>query len=124
MRMRKHSISLYRQLQDEAGHPIGWNEVGSLRVASSPNQFKFLQRQVSMAKAIGLNVEIISPAEAMRIFPHMSDKDLYGAIYLPNDGHVDPNGVTMEIARRARGVGGAVSTDPRVQGIELVPRPE
>ncbi|HLE27379.1 MAG TPA: FAD-dependent oxidoreductase [Anaerolineales bacterium] len=124
MRMRKISISLYRQLQDEAGHPIGWNEVGSLRVASSPNQFKFLQRQVSMAKAIGLNVEIISPAEAMRIFPHMSDKDLYGAIYLPNDGHVDPNGVTMEIARRAKEMGVTISTDTRVTGIDLSPRGE
>ena len=124
MRMRKISISLYRQLQDEAGHPIGWNEVGSLRVASSPNQFKFLQRQVSMAKAIGLNVEIISPAEAMRIFPHMSDKDLYGAIHLPNDGHVDPNGVTMEIARRAKEMGVTISTDTRVTGIDLSPRGE
>ncbi|HLB46035.1 MAG TPA: FAD-dependent oxidoreductase [Anaerolineales bacterium] len=124
MRMRKHSISLYRDLQNEAGHPIGWNEVGSLRVASSRDQFKFLQRQVSMAKAIGLNVEIISPAEAIGIFPHMTDQELYGAIYLPNDGHVDPNGVTMEIARRAREMGVTVSTDTRVTGIELGPRRE
>lgn len=124
MRMRKHSISLYRDLQNEAGHHIGWNEVGSLRVASSRDQFKFLQRQVSMAKAIGLNVEIISPAEAMRVFPYMTDKELYGAIYLPNDGHVDPNGVTMEIARRAKEMGVTVSTDTRVTGIELDPRRE
>ncbi len=122
MRMRKNSIALYRDLQNEATargrHPIGWNEVGSLRVASSPDQFKFLQRQVSLAKAIGLNVEIISPAEARLIFPHMTDKDLYGAIHLPNDGHVDPNGVTMEIARRAREMGVTIATDTRVTGIE------
>ncbi|MBM4423969.1 MAG: FAD-dependent oxidoreductase [Chloroflexi bacterium] len=128
MRMRKHSIALYRDLQHEAAasgrHHIGWNEVGSLRVASSRNQFMFLQRQVSMAKAIGLNVEIISPAEAMKIFPHMSNKELYGAIYLPNDGHVDPNGVTMEIARRAREMGVTISTATRVTGIERGSRGE
>ena len=124
MRMRKISISLYRDLQNEAGHSIGWHEVGSLRVASSRDQFKFLQRQVSMAKAIGLNVEIIGPEEALRLFPSMSRDELYGAIYLPNDGHVDPNGVTMEIARRAREMGVAVATETRVTGIELGPRRE
>src|SRR5574341_1531167 len=124
MRMRKNSISLYRQLQNEAGRPIGWNEVGSLRVASSPDQFLFLKRQVGMAKAIGLNVEILSSAEAVKIFPHLTDRDLYGAIYLPNDGHVDPNGVTMEIARRAREAGVTICTGTRVTGIELGPRRE
>lgn len=118
MRMRKVSIDLYRQFQNEAGHSIGWHEVGSVRVASSPHQFKFLQRQVSQAKAIGLNVEIISPAEALRLFPHMTGEELYGGIYLPNDGHVDPNGVTMEIARRARELGVTICTDVRVTGIE------
>jgi len=124
MRMRKYSIDLYRQLQIEAGHPIGWNEVGSLRLASSPDQFKFLQRQVGMAKAIGLNDGIISPAEALRLFPHMTDESLYGAIYLPNDGHVDPNGVTMELARRARELGVKAITDVRVVGIDLSPTGE
>jgi glycine cleavage system T protein len=124
MRMRKNSIGLYRDLQNEAGQDIGWHEVGSLRVASSPDQFKFLQRQVGLAKAIGLNVEIIGPSEAMKIFPYMSDENLYGAIYLPNDGHVDPNGITMTIARRAREMGVTVSTDTRVTGIELGPRRE
>jgi 4-methylaminobutanoate oxidase (formaldehyde-forming) len=122
MRMRKHSITLYRRLQAEAGRHIGWNEVGSLRVASSPDQLKFLQRQVGMAKAIGLEVEIISPAEALSIMPVMSSESLYGAIYLPGDGHVDPNGVTMEIARLARGMGVTVLTGTRVTGIERGPR--
>ena len=62
MRMRKYSIELYHSLQNEPGAPQHWHEVGSLRVASSPDQFKFLQRQVGMAKAIGLDVEVISPA--------------------------------------------------------------
>lgn len=124
MRMRKYSIDLYRRLQAEAGRHIGWNEVGSLRVASSPDQFKFLQRQVGMAKAIGLDVEIIAPAEALRVFPYMSDEDLFGAIYLPNDGHLDPNGVTMEIARRAKALGVTMMTRTLVTGIDRSPRGE
>lgn len=121
MRMRKYSIDLYRALDESAGVAGGarnWHEVGSLRVASSPDQFLFLKRQVGMAKAIGLNVEIISPEECIKIFPWMTDKDLYGGMYLPEDGWIDPSGGTMEIARRAKEGGAKIFTQVRVTGIQ------
>ena len=116
MRMRKYSLELYRQFQAE-NPATGWRQVGSLRVASSPDQFKFLRRQVGMARAIGLDLAIISPAEALRIFPAMSAEDLYGAIYLPGDGYLDPSGVTLELARRARQQGVVIHTGVRVTGL-------
>ena len=39
MQMRLYSVSLYRQLQAEAGDSVGWHAVGSLRLASSPDHF-------------------------------------------------------------------------------------
>jgi 4-methylaminobutanoate oxidase (formaldehyde-forming) len=124
MRMRKYSIELYRSLQagpDAARH---WHEVGSLRVASSPEQLAFLQRQVGMARAIGLDVGIISAAEARRIFPLMSPDRLYGAMYLPGDGWIEPSGATMELAARARALGVTIRTGTRVTAIERSPRGE
>jgi glycine cleavage system T protein len=123
MRMRKYSIELYRRLQAE-NPATGWRQVGGLRVASSRDQFKFLQRQVGMARAIGLEVEIISPAEALRIFPEMSPDELYGAIYLPGDGYLDPSGVTVELARQARQHGVMVHTGVRVTGLTRSARGE
>jgi 4-methylaminobutanoate oxidase (formaldehyde-forming) len=117
MRMRQQSIRLYRSLQSGPDATRHWHEVGSLRVASSRDQLKFLQRQVGMAKAIGLDVAIISPAEALRIFPLMSDESLHGAIYLPGDGWLDPSGATMELARHARQLGVTIRTGVRVTGI-------
>jgi glycine cleavage system T protein len=116
MRMRKYSIELYRQLQAE-NPAAGWREVGSLRVASSRDQLEFLQRQVGMARAIGLEVDTITPAEALRLFPVMSADALYGAIYLPGDGYLDPSGVTLELARRARQQGVVMHTGVRVTGL-------
>ncbi|HEY4907900.1 MAG TPA: FAD-binding oxidoreductase, partial [Methylomirabilota bacterium] len=98
MRMRQYSIGLYRRLQAEPGAVEHWHEVGSLRVASSRDQWRFLQRQVGMAKAIGLDADTISANEARRIFPHMSGAGLHGAMYLPGDGWLDPSGATMELA--------------------------
>jgi len=117
MRMRKSSIELYRRLQAESGATVGWHEVGSLRVASSRDHLRLLQRQVSTARALGLQVEIIGPSEAMKIFPYMSDKDLYGALHIPGDGWLDPSGATLELARQARLRGATIRTGERVTGM-------
>ena len=121
MRMRAYSIRLYRSLQAAPGSPEHWHEVGSLRVASSRDQWHFLRRQVGTARALGLDVDTISPAEALRLFPLMSPDDLHGAMYLPGDGWIDPSGSTTELARRARALGVAVETGVRVTGIERSP---
>ena len=121
MRMRAYSIRLYRSLQAAPGSPEHWHEVGSLRVASSRDQWLFLRRQVGTARALGLDVDTISPAEALRLFPLMSPDDLHGAMYLPGDGWIDPSGSTTELARRARALGVAVETGVRVTGIERSP---
>src|SRR5438445_3451035 len=117
MRMRQYSIGLYRRLQAESGAARHWHEVGSLRVASSRDQLRFLQRQVGMARAIGLDIDTISPSESLRIFPLMSGENLYGAMYLPGDGWLDPSGATMELASHARRLGVEIRTGVRVTGI-------
>src|SRR5215204_5865908 len=68
MEFRKYSIELYSSLGL-------FNHVGSLRVASSPEQLKELERSVSRAKAIGMDVEVISPSEAVKVMPQITDKD-------------------------------------------------
>jgi len=124
MRMRQYSIELYRRLQAEPGAAQHWHEVGSLRVASSHDQLRFLQRQVGMARAIGLDVDTISPSESLRIFPLMSAENLHGAMYLPGDGWLDPSGATMELAAHARRLGVEIRTGERVTGIARGPRGE
>ncbi len=117
MQFRKYSIELYSELGL-------FDHVGSLRVASSEAQFKELQRSVSRAKAIGMDVEVISPAEALRIMPQLSGENLYGAIYLPRDGQLDPYITTTTMARLVKEMGCAVHTCVRVTGIQLTPRGE
>jgi glycine cleavage system T protein len=115
MQFRKYSIELYSELGL-------FDHVGSLRVASTEDQLKELRRSVSRAKAIGMDVEVISPEEALHIMPQLSKENLYGAIYLPQDGQLDPYTTTTSMARFARGMGVDVNTGVRVTGIELSPK--
>ena len=117
MQFRKYSIELWSELGL-------FSHVGSLRVASSWEQLKELERSVSRAKAIGMAVEIISPAEAVKVMPQITDKDLYGAIYLPRDGHLIPYDTTTSMARLVKEMGVEVNTHTRVTGIELSPTGE
>lgn len=55
----------------------------------------------------------------MGLIPWMSDKNLYCGIYLPDDGHLDPHGATLAVAKAATSLGAAVFTNTRVKGIQL-----
>jgi 4-methylaminobutanoate oxidase (formaldehyde-forming) len=114
MRMREYSARLYRELN-------AYSRVGSVNMASSPQMLKTLQRNVSRAKGIGLNVEIISPQETLKLIPWVSPENLYGSVYLPEDGHIDPHETTYTVAKAATQLGAEVYTRTRVTGIDISP---
>ncbi len=76
MRVMNYTIKLFNELKAEVGDNLGWHTVGSLRLASSQDRFKALQREVSRAKAIGIEADIISAGEAHKIAPFMSREGL------------------------------------------------
>jgi 4-methylaminobutanoate oxidase (formaldehyde-forming) len=112
MRFRRYSIELYRELGV-------FETVGSLRFASSKQQLMELQRTASRARGIGLDVELVSADEAAKLMPAIATRSLYGAVWVPGDGHLDPHTATHALARAARTLGAQVTTGVRVTGIEL-----
>jgi glycine cleavage system aminomethyltransferase T/glycine/D-amino acid oxidase-like deaminating enzyme len=112
MRFRSYSIELYRELGV-------FETVGGLRIASSKEQLMELQRTASRVRGIGLDVDVVSPAEAMKLMPAISSSSLFGAVWVPGDGHLDPHTATHALARAARELGASILTDVRVTGIEL-----
>ena len=120
MKVMNYTINLYNELaKGEGGDSLGWHTVGSLRLASSKDRLKALQREVSRANAIGLTAGIISPEEVLQRCPQLATDSLYGAVYVPDDGHIDPSGITFEFARLARSMGVEINTNVRVTGIKL-----
>jgi glycine cleavage system aminomethyltransferase T/glycine/D-amino acid oxidase-like deaminating enzyme len=112
MRFRSYSIELYRELRV-------FETVGSLRFASSPESLKELQRGVSRARGIGLEVELLPAADAERMMPAITTRSLHGAVWVPGDGHLDPHTATYALAAAARSLGARVLTRRLVTGIEL-----
>jgi 4-methylaminobutanoate oxidase (formaldehyde-forming) len=112
MRLRRYSIELYRELGV-------FETVGSLRIAASPESLKELQRGVSRARGIGLDAELLGPEATLERMPAASPRDLYGAVWMPGDGYLDPHSATYALAAAARDLGVEIRTQTRVTGIEL-----
>ncbi|MEP6752338.1 MAG: FAD-dependent oxidoreductase [Candidatus Dormiibacterota bacterium] len=112
MRFRRYSIELYEELGV-------FERVGGLRFASSADQLKELQRGVSRARGIGLDVELISAEDSARMMPAITTHSLYGAVWVPSDGHLDPHTATHALASAARKLGATILTQHRVTGVEL-----
>jgi glycine cleavage system aminomethyltransferase T/glycine/D-amino acid oxidase-like deaminating enzyme len=118
-KMMMASVDLYRALESEVGLDTGWREVGSLRLASSPERMEEISRQAGWAKTFGLPLELVSPAEAQALFPPLTTDGVLGAAYLPTDGYVDPSQLTFALAEGARRRGAEIATGTRVTGVTV-----
>jgi 4-methylaminobutanoate oxidase (formaldehyde-forming) len=116
-RLMMWSVECYRGLAAETGRDPGWREVGSLRLACTPERVLEHRRQAGWARTFGLPLEEVDPGEAARLFPVMSREGVYSAVFLPTDGHLDPSGLAAALAEGARQRGARIRTGTRVLGV-------
>jgi sarcosine dehydrogenase len=118
-RMLEHSVELYGRLEAETGQAVDWHQVGSLRLACSPDRVLELRRLATMAKSFGLPMDIVSPAAAQELFPLMTTDDVLAAAFLPTDGYIDPASVTQALAKGARSRHAIILEETRVERITV-----
>ncbi len=118
-RLAKYTTELYRGLEAETGQATGFRETGSLAVAASAARLEELKRGASMARSFGLEVDIVTPAEAQALWPLLHTQDLAGAVYLPKDGRTNPIDTTQALARGAKSRGVRIIENCRVTAIEV-----
>ncbi len=115
-----NSVELYKTLEDETGLATGWKMNGGLRLACNPERWEEVKRQATTATSFGLEMHLLSPAEAQELWPLMQVDDVIGAAFLPTDGQANPSDITMALARGARMAGATICEDTRVLSIEVV----
>ena len=113
-RMLKKSVEMYDRLQNEEGMQFDWKKTGSLRLAATRDRMLEAKRLATMARSFGLEMSIISPAEAKELFPLIDETGLEGAAYIPSDGYVDPASLCQAVAGAARRQGADIR-----QGVEV-----
>ena len=117
--LAQYTSELYATLEEETGQATGFKQNGSISVAPDAGRFEELKRGASMAKCFGLEVEVISPSEAMEMYPLLNIDDLVGAVFLPKDGQTNPIDVTQAMAKGAKMRGAKILENVRVSGIQI-----
>ncbi|TMM52371.1 GcvT family protein [Sulfitobacter sabulilitoris] len=116
-KLARYSQELYGTLEAETGVATGFKRVGSITVALSHERREEIYRQAAMARAFGVDVEEISPAEVKAKYEHLNIDGVTGGVYLDKDGQGDPTGIALALAKGARQRGAQVIERTCVTGI-------
>jgi dimethylglycine dehydrogenase len=126
--LQGYTIRLYKELEAITGMSCGLHHVGGITLADNQPRFEMLKAERAKHRYMGLDTEILGPAEIHRLTDGMVNLEgIIGALYDPLDGHLDPSGTTHAYARAAR-IGGAeivlhtrvLETRPHPAGWEVV----
>ena len=114
-----YNIDLYAgQLEQETGQSVSWHDCGSLRLAYTEDEMDWLRHTLSVGKALGFPMELVGRERVRELHPFYHLEGVLGALHTPQDGHVDPSGVTQAFAIGARQLGVKIIRRCRVTDIK------
>ncbi|MEM7462293.1 MAG: FAD-dependent oxidoreductase [Pseudomonadota bacterium] len=101
-----YNIDLYSgKLEEETGQSVTWHGCGSFRLAYSEDEMDWLRHTMSVGRALQFPMELVGTDRIRELHPFYNLDGVLGALHTPDDGHVDPSGVTQALAIGARNLG-------------------
>lgn len=121
--LQRYTIERYEEIERESGQSVGLHLSGGLELAGTPERWEMLRSELAWLRAQGTTEgRLVSPEEAAEIVPIIDPRGLQGALFDPQEGTLDPNGVTRAYAVAAKRRGADVIEHVRV--IDLAPTPD
>src|SRR5207248_9174461 len=90
-----------------------------LRLACNAERMTEIKRQATTAHSFGLEMNLLSPKEALALWPIMEISDVVGAAFLPTDGQANPADIAQALAKGARTGGAQIIEDCPVGAIAV-----
>ncbi|MDA0702506.1 MAG: FAD-dependent oxidoreductase [Proteobacteria bacterium] len=116
-RLSKDTVDFYGTFIAETGRDIGFHRSGSVKLSASPEQVTENARVAAMVRTAGITVKTLGPEELVERFPYLNPEGVLGAVWTPDDGHVDPSSLTNALADEARKMGAEVRRHTEVIGL-------
>jgi glycine/D-amino acid oxidase-like deaminating enzyme len=119
VRLAMHSVATFRELQQDAvaGARPDWHEVGSLRIALSPERVEELRRLQAVCAQAGLETALMDGAEAQEYWPAMDLSGVQAVLWCPSDGFMTPVAVAKAYEQQSRRLGVRFQFGTAVTGI-------
>ncbi len=116
--VHKYSVNLYNQLEEETGQPVGFAQVGNLRLAMNDDRMDEYYQYAATARTIGIDVRFLTPEDIGKLWPLCNTDGLVGGIFHPEDGYIQPADLTQALAKGARARGATIYRNTAVLNIE------
>ncbi|MFQ6552374.1 GcvT family protein [Aestuariibius insulae] len=120
--LQGYTIGLYRELEELTGVSCGLHHVGGITLADTPERLDMLKAERAKHRYMGLDTEILTPAEIKERAELVNIDGILGGLYDPLDGHLDPSGTTQAYAKAAKMGGAEIVLHNRV--LETNQRPD
>ena len=105
MELAKASIEMFRTLAQELGEEIEYGlEAGGMQPVEDELQWNILSGIVAEQCKSGVDIRMISAEEARRLEPNLAP-DIYGALYSPTSGKINPLKLTFAYEKAAKRLG-------------------
>ena len=78
---------------------LGWIENGGLFIASTKERLDEYKRLQTLGHSFGVDSYVLGPEETKKLYPLMNVNDVYGTLYSPGDGSIDPAGRVSQHSR-------------------------
>ena len=119
IRMAWRSLDIFENFEEiTGGGQASFKQPGYL-VFANEALAEGVQRNVSLARSLGVETEWIDPGEVARLAPWARLDDLAGAAYERRSGYADPYGVAMGFADGARKHGAIIRQNCPVTGVRV-----
>ncbi|HEX9092773.1 MAG TPA: FAD-binding oxidoreductase, partial [Coriobacteriia bacterium] len=122
--LMKYTISMWPKVEEESGQSVGLHMSGGLELAGTEERWRWLQSELAWVRTQGTDARIVTPEEAAEMVPIMDPAGIYGALFDPEEGNLDPNGATRAYAIAARKRGADVIEHNRVLDLSRAPNGE
>ena len=113
----QRSLQVFQSLEQETGFSPGFERTGTLHLADDEARWAELRRAASAAHGNGIRAELVTPDEAVKLFPPLYAGDLLGAVHYPDDGRGNATDTTMALAAGARQLGVTILENTTVTGV-------
>ncbi len=107
--MARYSLRFYEHFDQAMAGAWGtpqahFQQRGYLVLLDEGNRAAWL-RKYEVQRRMGVEVELLSPEQALHVVPHLFVEDTMGAIYAPRDGYINPRGALQGFVERSRELG-------------------
>ncbi|MEU2723675.1 NAD(P)/FAD-dependent oxidoreductase [Streptomyces smyrnaeus] len=112
------SMAAYHAFAERTGTPLGLERVGFLVVFSDDRQVADFRRTQAAQQAAGVDVELVTASEAVRLNPLLSERAVLAAAWAPEAYVCDPAAIVRGYAAAAQEAGAVLCTDTPVTGLD------